>query len=180
MSTITRKDGTPFATEAAAKREVSKLEDPKNAKIICLGDDGYVVEIDGEETNIKRKRIPLRERNVLTIEDKYKQDGFEYRFVNDVGKRLEIFKEAGWEPVRDTDQVIQIGDESVDRESRKGSLVTKSNKNDTQVAVLMRIPKDIYDEEQAIKQRKLKESERAMKRDEENQKGRYGKVEYGP
>lgn len=179
MSFIKRKDGTPFATEAAAKREISKLENPKNAKIICLGDDeGYVVEVDGEETNVKRKRIPLRERNVLTIEDKYKREDFTYRWVNDTENRIQMFREAGWEPVLDTEQVIEIGDDSVGRESRKGTIVKKSV-NEKMDTVLMRLPKDIYDEEQAIKQRELDKSEKAMKRDEQNKEGRYGEIRYG-
>lgn len=179
MSLIMRKDGTPFATEAAAKREVSKLENPKNAKIIVLSDgEGYAVEVDGEETNVKRKRIPLRQRNVLTVEEKFKREDFEYRWVNDTPGRLQMFKEAGWEPVRDDEQVIEIGDDSVGRESRKGSIVKKTV-NEKMETVLMKIPKDIYDEEQAVKQRELDKSEQAMKRKEQSKEGRYGEVRFG-
>lgn len=179
MSMIMRKDGTPFATEAAAKREVAKLENPKNAKIIVLPDgEGYAVEVDGEETNVKRKRIPLRERNILTIEDKYKREDFEYRWVNDTPGRIQMFQEAGWEPVRDDEQVIEIGDDSVGRESRKGSTVRKTV-NENLETVLMKIPKDIYDEEQAVKQREVDKSEQAMKRKELEKEGRYGEIRYG-
>lgn len=181
MSVIKRKDGTAFATPAAAKRVISQLENPQNAKVICLPDDeGYVVEVDGEETNIKRKRIPLRERNVLTVEDKYKREDYEYRWVNDTADRIQIFKEAGWEPVRDDEQVIEIGDDSVGRQSRESSgSIVKKTVNEKLETVLMKIPKDIFDEEQAVKQREVERSEQAMKKREQNKEGRYGEVRFG-
>jgi hypothetical protein len=175
---IMRKDGTPFATEAAAKRARTELENPEKAKIIVIGDKQYAVEYDGEDSNIKKKRVPLRRRNVLTIEDKYKREDFEYRFVNDREDRIEVFEEAGWEKVMDEDQVIEIGDDSIRREVRDGTAVTK-NVGGGRVAYLMKIPKDIYDEEQAIKQREIEQSEEAMRQTALNEKGRYGKVNFG-
>lgn len=176
---IMRKDGTPFATEAAAKRAKTELEKPELAKIVVLGDKQYAVEYDGEDSNIRKKRIPLRQRNVLTVEDKYKREDFEYRFVNDREDRINIFEDAGWEKVMDDEQVIQVGDDSIRRETRDGTPVTK-NVGGGKVAYLMKIPKDVYDEEQAIKQREIDESERAMKQQIESGEGRYGSAKFGP
>lgn len=175
---IMRKDGTPFATEAAAKRAKTELDDPEKAKIVVIGDKQYAVEYDGEDSNVRKKRIPLRQRNVLTVEDKFKREDFEYRFVNDREDRISIFEDAGWEKVMDDQRVIEVGDDSIRREKRDGTPVTK-NVGGGQVAFLMKIPKDIYDEEQAIKQREIEQSEEAMRQAALNEKGRYGKVKFG-
>ena len=107
----------------------------------------------------RAKRTPINGRNVLTASNL--EAGFKYRFVNDMGDRVESFKERGWELV-DTDGV-KLGDRRVEAASTLGSKAQVSVDKSGTKAFLMRIPKDWYEEDQQDKARSIAEQESAMK-----------------
>ena len=119
------------------------------------------------------RRTPVAgRRNVLTATNT--DPNFVYRFVNDRGERVSNLKEQGYEVV--TDSNIRIGDRRVAVPQSEGSVRTASVGNGMQ-AVLMRIPKEYYEEDQAAKQAEVDEIENSMKQSPVD--GSYGKVELG-
>lgn len=118
-------------------------------------------------------RIPVSgERNILTVVGK--DPNYEYRWVNDTeaGMRIDRFKQGGWEVVEK--EAVKVGDKAVDSGSQVGSVTTRYVGQGTQ-AVLMRILKEWYDEDQEAKQAKLDEIDDAM-RAEALAPGSYGSV----
>lgn len=107
----------------------------------------------------RAKRTPINGRNVLNASGK--EPGFKYRFVNDMGDRVESFKERGWELVDST--AVKLGDRRVDLGSVLGSKAQVSVDKSGTKAFLMRIPEDWYEEDQAEKARSIAEQELAMK-----------------
>jgi len=93
---------------------------------------------------------------------------FKYRWVNDKEGRLEKFKVGGYEVVT-SDQ--EVGQNTVDRGSRLGSAITKSV-GGAVTAVLMRIPLEWYNEDQAAKMDAIDALEQTMK----PQDADYGKI----
>jgi hypothetical protein len=116
------------------------------------------------------RRSPVEGRNKLRV--KGEKPGYVYRIVNDIDDRIHDFLERGWE--LDTDEDIRIGDSRVDQDSRLGQ-VRLVSVGGGQKAVLMRIRKDWYEEDQAAKQEYVKKTEEAM-RPNPNE-GTYGKID---
>ncbi len=115
------------------------------------------------------KRVPVGgPRNILTVAQK--DPNYVYRWVNDVPGRIAAFKEGGYEVVTSDNEV---GDKTVDRGSKLGSAITKSVGGQI-TAVLMRIPKEWYDEDQAAKQKDVDILEATMR--DQSQRGDYGSV----
>lgn len=99
-----------------------------------------------------------------------KDPAFEYRIVNDSeeGQRVQQFLDAGWEI--DTSKQIKIGENRVNKASAEGT-PNQISVGGGLKAYLMRIPKEFYDEDQAIKLQEIDEFEKAIKPD-----GTYGSV----
>jgi hypothetical protein len=116
-----------------------------------------------------RKRATLNGRNVLTVEGQ--DPNFHYRVVNDVGDRVERFKEKGYEVV--SDENIRVGDSRVATPKGVGSPVTASVGGGMK-AVVMRQSREWFNEDQAEKQRYVDEIEAATRA---TKAGDYGKVE---
>lgn len=117
----------------------------------------------------RKKRIPVGgPRNLLTVANK--DPNYVYRWVNDTPGRIAMFKDGGYEVVTDDNE---IGQSTVDRGSRLGSAITKSVGGLT-TAVLMRIPKEWYDEDQAAKQEQIDTLEATMQ--EQAKKEHYGSI----
>lgn len=122
----------------------------------------------------RAKRTPINGRNILSVTNK--EDGFQYRFVNDVGDRVEIFKERGWELVEAKD--VRIGDRRVESASSLGSKAQASVDKQGTKAFLMRIRDDWYAEDQKEKAQSIAEQELAMKQQAlSNNEIRSGKLE---
>ena len=125
-------------------------------------------------TNKRPKRIPVEgnHRNRLTVDGT--DPGYEYRWVNDLDSRIEMFKEGGWEVVTHT---VQVGDKRVGEPTPEASAVSKAVGKGT-TAVLMRILKEYYDEDQLSKMNHI----RAIQ-DEignlPNSPNMYGKIKIG-
>lgn len=125
------------------------------------------------KTSNRPTRTPVSgARNILTVVGK--DPNYEYRWVNDTeaGMRIERFKAGGWEVVtKDAD--IKVGDKVIDQGSVVGSVTTRYV-GQGQTAVLMRIPKEWYDEDQAAKWALIDEQEAAMQ--DPSTSGNYGSV----
>ena len=113
----------------------------------------------GEATPVRPKRTPLSMtgRNILTV--KGQEVGFHYRFVNDVGDRVDMMKDRGYEVVT---HEVSVGDRRVANTKQAGSPTVMSVGGGTK-AVLMRIPQEWFDEDQAIKEAEVIRSEEAIK-----------------
>lgn len=122
----------------------------------------------------KPTRIPMGRRNVLKVYGIQDDEEYHYRFFNDVGDRLFQCLEAGYEFV--PKDGLQVGDQSVDSARGTESVVKKGVGMGT-VAYLMRIPRDLYNEDQAAKQALVDQSEEGIRRPKVE--GAYGKVELG-
>ena len=103
-------------------------------------------------TRVERpKRTPINGRNILTVSGK--DPNYVYRIVNDVGDRIEIFKERGWELVEAKD--VRIGDRRVEGAGALGSKAQASVDKTGTKAFLMRIKNEWYEEDQADKARSI-------------------------
>lgn len=119
------------------------------------------------------KRVPLHEqrRDRFTVD---KDPNYTYRIVNDTEDRIDKFKLAGWE--LDPRENVKIG-ESAENNVSLGT-GAKINVGGGTHGILMRIPKELYEEDQKVKQREILEKEKSMKRNKNQQgeDGTYGEV----
>lgn len=120
-----------------------------------------------DKTKAKRPtRTPLGARNRLTF--KNLDPNFNYRVINDQDDRLARAQEAGYEFVESSEK---LGDPRAAEGTTLGSAVAKPVGGGV-TGYLMRIPKEFYDEDQAAKEARIKETELAMNPDKA--KGQYG------
>lgn len=127
------------------------------------------------------KRVPIHEqhRNVMTASQK---PGFVRRWVNDVadasgGSRIEKFKLAGYMVVEDE---VKVGDTQVKNQNQTlGTGARKVVDSSGKTAVLMEIPKELYEEDQRAKQRQVDAQEadivRTIKKSRES--GAHGELD---
>lgn len=118
----------------------------------------------------RTRRTPVGQRNVLTVRGK--DPAYEYRIVNDEGDRVARFEDAGYEVVKASE--VEIGDRRIQRASPEGS-VAQASVGGGMKAVVMRIKKEWYEEDQAAKLKQVAELESTTKSDA--LKGRYGKFD---
>lgn len=120
----------------------------------------------------KPKRVPMGRRQVLTVRGLSDQENFHYHFFNDVDDRLYQCLEAGYEFVPKVG--LEVGDQTV--ESARGTeSVIKKGVGGGKVAYLMRIPKELWLQDQANKAKIVDESEAGIKAPKVG--GAYGKVD---
>lgn len=130
---------------------------------------------DGAE-EIRAPRIPIGgPRDILSVSGL--DPAFEYRWVNDDGDKIQRFKDAWWEPVT---HEVKIGMRTAARTGKSGKdKITTINVGHGMTAILMRLPKEIYDEAQKEKQEIIKNKEASMKRKlNSGEDGAYGGVEF--
>lgn len=116
-----------------------------------------------EDIKLAKKRKSRRSsingvRNKLTVEGK--DPKFVYRVVTDEGDRVQQFIDRDYEVV--VDDNIQVGDRRVANPSQSGSPVHISV-GKGQKGVLMRIPKEYYEDDQKEKAKLVDEQVAAMK-----------------
>lgn len=104
------------------------------------------------------KRTPITVRNRLAVRDQ--DPNYHYRIVNDIEDRIEQFKEQGYEPVN----AGPVGDKRVDTSTGLGSVPTFSVGQGTK-AVVMRIKKEWYAEDQEAKDARVNATEETMRQD---------------
>lgn len=105
---------------------------------------------------VRPKRTPISKRNILSVEGK--DPNYHYRIVNDTGDRIQAFKDAGYETVLASD--VRIGDKRINSATPEGS-VAQVSVGGGQKALLMRIPKEWYEEDQATKQTEINRLEQS-------------------
>lgn len=125
----------------------------------------------------KRRERPSRpdingRRDILTVTNK--DPDYEYRWVNDVDGRIQEFQSVGWE--------LATGDEEVARKGITDPLPVGSVKRKPVgggiEAVLMRIYKEWYEEDQAKKAEYVNRMEASQMSAPAELKGGYGKISY--
>lgn len=118
------------------------------------------------------RRNPVGQRNILTVAGK--EPGYDYRFVNDEGDRVQEFLDNGWEIVEK--KTVRIGDKRVGQAAPEGSAATASV-GQGKTAFVLRIREEWKKEDDVAKQALVDASEQAMK--EKALDGTYGKLEIG-
>lgn len=117
----------------------------------------------------RKERTPVGgKRDILTVSNQ--DPNYVYRWVNDTPGRLQRFIDGGYEVVT---HEADVGGPTVDKTSRLGSSITKSV-GGTVTAVLMRIPREWYEEDQKTKQAAIDELESTMQPDEAD----YGSIRF--
>lgn len=117
------------------------------------------------------RRTPIGTRNVLTVSGK--EPGYEYRFVNDSGDRIQEFLDNGWEVVERKD--VRIGDKRLGNPSGSEGSAAVASVGRGMTAYVLRIREDWYKEDQEAKSARVDQSEAATL--EKAADGTYGKVE---
>lgn len=122
----------------------------------------------------RKERTPVGgARDVLTVNGK--DPNYVYRWVLDAPGRVTRFEQGGYEVVTDA---LEIGQRTVDRESKVGSAVTKASGSGGTL-VLMRILKEWYDEDQQAKQDRIDDLEATMRQEATQRDSDYGKFDIG-
>jgi len=120
----------------------------------------------------KPKRVPMGRRNVLSVKGITDDENFHYHWFNDIEDRLQYCMEAGYEFVARNG--LQAGDKTVET-ARGTDSVMKKGVGGGRVAYLMRIPIELYREDQAAKQKLADDLDAGIKAPKVD--GSYGKVE---
>jgi len=118
----------------------------------------------------KKERIPVNgnTKNILTVSNR--DPDYKYRWVLNDPDRVAKFKEAWYEVVERTDD-LRVGDRKVDTSAGTSSIV-ETRAGMGRNYVLMRLPKELWEEDQRAKQKQVDDSEAEMQR--EAKQGRYG------
>lgn len=115
-------------------------------------------------------RVPVSQRNILTVRGK--DPNYVYRVVNDTEDRIAQFLEGGYELVDKNSH--GVGDTRVSQGTAVGSKTEFSVGQGTK-GKLMRIRRELYEEDQLAKQRFVNLQEASIK--EKALDGNYGKLE---
>lgn len=113
-------------------------------------------------------RTPVGVRGRLNVRNK--DPNYEYRIVNDENGRVAIFEDAGYEVVTGGET---IGDSRLSQPNKEGSVVS-THVGAGVKGVLMRIPKDWYQEDQQAKRAFINEKEATITN---KQDGGYGRID---
>lgn len=115
------------------------------------------------------KRIPVGARNRLEVIGK--DPNFVYRIVNDVDDRVERFKQAGYDVVDISES--RMATQRVGQGTATGSIAEMPVGGGIR-GVLMKIPKEWYEEDQKTKSDHLEAIESSIKKP--NIDGAYGEI----
>jgi hypothetical protein len=125
----------------------------------------------GKAPTTRVRRSPVEGRNRLAV--KGKDPNFVYRIANDTDDRVNDLLDRGY--VFETSQEVSVGDSRlVDSPKGEGKVRTLSVGGGIK-ALVMKIKKEWFDEDQDAKQEYVKKTEAAM-RPNPNE-GTYGKVD---
>ena len=124
-----------------------------------------------EESRVKARpaRIPLHERNILTVTGK--DPNKEYRWFVDKDSRLADALAAWWE--FETNDFLGVGEKRVNPNTQTGHVVAMTSGERT--LYLMSIAKELYEQDQDKKQSRLLAQERDYLEElNSGEDGRYG------
>lgn len=109
-------------------------------------------------------RVPVSSNRAPLAVRGLDQSRYVARFVNDVEDRIARFIEGGYQFVsRDKDGNISIGEATAGTSSAVDSRIKKAVGRGV-VAYLLALPRELYEEDQAAKQREIDEIEDSIKR----------------
>jgi hypothetical protein len=127
-----------------------------------------------DRTEHRSERVPVGfNRNILTVSGL--EDGYVYRWVNDIEDRIIRFKQGGYEVVENN---VKVGDETVNSSEGVSSTATYRNVGGGVVAYLMRIPREFYDEDFEEKMKHVNSIEESTK-DPISEENKYGNINIG-
>ena len=130
-------------------------------------------ELTQKAQSVRTKRTPLNVRNRLSVKDK--DPNYVYRIVNTSdshgGDRIQDFIEHGYEVVENT----KVGDKRVDSSAGLGSAPDFSV-GQGKKAMVMRIKKEWFEEDQAAKLAQVDAGEETMRQDAKN-RADYGSLQ---
>jgi hypothetical protein len=125
----------------------------------------------GKAPATRVRRSPVEGRNKLAV--KGKDPNYEYRVVNDTDDRVNDLLDRGY--VFETSEEVRVGDSRlIDGSTGQGKIRTL-NVGGGIKALLMKIRKDWFAEDQEAKQELVKKTEAAMRSNPSE--GTYGKVD---
>lgn len=152
---IIKGDGTPYDEQTAKMRQGALRK---------KGELTEIVEVEGgfalKPSKKRRKSGPLRWRDALFIEDSDKDPNYVYRIFNDDDERwsgrIRAAQDHGWEVVENT----KMGDPKAVESSPLGSATSKPVGHGV-TGVLMRIPREFYEEDKEASEanRKIQEDQ---------------------
>ena len=113
---------------------------------------------------MEQKRTPQRAsingtRNRLALRGQ--DPKYVYRIVNDIDDRVQSLMEAGYEIV--TDNKLQVGDKRAGQATSSPGTPQTVSLGMGDKGVVMRIPRELFEERQAEKHREVKERESMLK-----------------
>lgn len=124
---------------------------------------------DVKRTESRPRRVPVSgNRDILTVYNK--EPGFVYRWVQDVGSRVNKYIQGGYEVAPDNGLII--GDARTGVASPHGSAIVATSK-DGSTLILLRIKDEWYKEDQDSKEAEIEANEETMA---ELGEGQYGSV----
>jgi hypothetical protein len=119
---------------------------------------------ENREIKLKAKRIPMYEQNSLTFFDK--DPNFAYRWVNDTYGRINSFQLAGWSFVEgDNSRTFSGKGREVENQSSSVMSRTVNSQGDNapcRIAYLMKLPIELYEEDQKVKMAKIDADEKRI------------------
>lgn len=125
-----------------------------------------------DKTRPKRKPVYEANRNKITVTN-LDQKNFMYRWVNDVENRIAMFLEGGWTLVDKNGK--EVGSSDVESSNVVGSALSRGMGGGV-TAYLMRIPMELWLEDQERKEREdIASLEAEMRRNAEKASD-YGKL----
>jgi hypothetical protein len=114
---------------------------------------------------IRKKRTPLvAQKRLINFP---KDSEYTYRWVNDTEGNIHRYQKAGWEHVDTKGKELEVDQSFQDASWRQSALSQKVGGGIT--AYVMRIPKEIYDEDQERKFKDSMDYERQLKLKELNE-----------
>lgn len=119
-----------------------------------------------------KPRVPIGQRRPMAISETL-DPNFEYRHVRGNPLNLQRYIDAGYEFV---DGGIEVGDHGLMRGTRPDSRVSIPSQDSNDRLYLMRLPKELYDDDQKAKQREVDRTEEALYPDARN-RGLEGKID---
>lgn len=130
------------------------------------------------QTKRNSKRTPVGGNTLkLHIPESLKDKNFHYVWVNDTPGNIRRYQDGGYEIVQDPDGLIEVGAGSMDNSRFEGSAVVthvgRTRDEANTPAVLMRIHKDYYEEDQQAKREEIREIESSMYHRNKGQEGFY-------
>lgn len=120
------------------------------------------------EVELKKERKPMYEQNSLTYLKK--DPNYRYREVNDTPGRIERYLAAGWEIVKGTVTDTYTGKGRKETAQQGSAVRSRVNPGqEHQFGILMRIPINLWNEDQAAKEKRRSDHEKAILKDAANE-----------